>query len=174
MTGWGPLMAATTPLVPFFAGQDAIPASYSVGHKGGPVNKDSAMWASRFVQMTSNIRFDHMYADIRQLEGALHGTGRAMVAAQQAASAGTGTVTPGALTAVANKHASLCVTSWWALADHLVYKYADGQIYADTPSADGAGQAKPAGYPVWWLRAVGYANGPPPPVEGVVVARSIY
>ena len=174
---WGPLMAATTPLVPFFAGQDSLPLAYSVGHKGGPIDKSSAMWASRFVQMTSNIRFDHMYADIRELEGALHGTGREMVTQQQRASAAGHLpkgVSASALAAAANAHAAMCVKSWWALADHLMYKYADGQIYADTPSTVGAGAAKPAGYPVWWLRAVGYADGPPPPVAGVVVQRSIY
>ena len=33
-----------------------------------------------------------------------------------------------------NQHAALVVKSWWALADYLVYKYADGNVYTMPPT----------------------------------------
>jgi len=40
------------------------------------------------------------------------------------------------------------VAAWWAFADTLMEIFADGE--------DGVS------YPDWWLKAVGYENGPPP------------
>jgi len=70
----------------------------------------------------------------------------------------------------------------WDLTDHLMFKYADGQIHYTTPSegplgtstaprqfdANGmtvgnAAVVDQPGYPNGWLEAVGYADGPPPP-----------
>ncbi len=48
-------------------------------------------------------------------------------------------------------NAEAVVRRWWQLADELIEKYADGNIYG-----------QPQGYPAWWLKAVGYAKGPPP------------
>ncbi|KAJ1495811.1 hypothetical protein T484DRAFT_1761354 [Baffinella frigidus] len=52
------------------------------------------------------------------------------------------------------------VFKWWGLADSLMETYADGFIRGEGVRGEGVG------YPAWWLTAVGYANGPPPPPKG--------
>lgn len=44
----------------------------------------------------------------------------------------------------------------WELADDLMMKYADGFFQ------EGESLGEPLGYDTWWLKAVGYENGPPP------------
>jgi len=44
--------------------------------------------------------------------------------------------------------------AWWKLSEHLYVKYNDG--YINTPEAI----AQPVSYPAWWLKAVGYEDGP--------------
>jgi len=72
----------------------------------------------------------------------------------------------------------------WELADHLMFKYADGQIHYTTPSegplststaprkfdvngvtVSNAAVVDQPGYPNGWLEAVGYVDGPPPPPD---------
>jgi dipeptidase len=162
---FAPVGAHTSCYVPFFAGQDTLLPSYGVGHKGGLVDRQhSAMWAFRYVQQVATIRYSRMIADINELQDAMFQ--RAVTMQQQAAQSLHGNAS--GLAAVANAHAALVVKSWWALADHLVYKYADGNIYTDA-SDKTSGKSTPAGYPTWWLTAVGYPSGPPPPVSGVFV-----
>ena len=77
--------------------------------------------------------------------------------------------TGAALAQLSNAHAALVLKSWWALGDRLIYKYADGNIYEDSTEY-GPGKSSPAGYPVWWLEAVGYPDGPPPPMSGATMS----
>merc|ERR1712107_921182 len=56
-------------------------------------------------------------------------------------------------------HAGDVLHAFWNLSTQLVAKYADGYLN------DGA----PMGYPDWWLRAVGYEHGPPPPSTNVEI-----
>eukprot|EP00051_Salpingoeca_urceolata_P021543 m.339376 g.339376 ORF g.339376 m.339376 type:complete len:673 (+) comp19817_c0_seq7:253-2271(+) len=55
------------------------------------------------------------------------------------------------------RNAEAVVARWWQLSDELLLRYADGYCNgcADHP--------RDLGYPAWWLRAVGYQQGPPPP-----------
>ena len=162
---FAPVGAHTSCYVPFFAGQNALLPSYSVGHKGGLVDRQySAMWAFRYVQQIATIRYSRMIKDINELQESMFQ--RAVTMQQHAAQSLHGNAS--GLASVANKHAALVVKSWWALADHLVYKYADGNIYTDA-SDKTPGKSTPAGYPTWWLKAVGYPAGPPPPVSGILV-----
>ena len=47
------------------------------------------------------------------------------------------------------------------LADALLFKYADGYITTyDEKTGELSVQAEP--YPDWWLKEVGYGDGPPP------------
>ena len=159
---FAPVGAHTSCYVPFFAGQESLLASYGVGHKGGLVDREkSAMWAFRYVQQITTIRYSRMINDVNELQTAMFKRARDMQKKAQSMPTNAS-----ALADLANGHAALVVKSWWALADHLVYKYADGNIYSD-PSDTSAGKSTPAGYPRWWLEAVGYPDGPPPPVSGL-------
>merc|ERR1712137_723727 len=53
--------------------------------------------------------------------------------------------------------AARVLDSFWKLPDLIITKYADGWL------SDGDA----LGYPDWWLKAVGYENGPPPPPSSV-------
>ena len=64
------------------------------------------------------------------------------------------------LAAAAAANAEEVTRSWWALFDELLFKYADG--WRNVPTL---GQG--IGYPAWWLRSVGYPEGPPPPDAAV-------
>ena len=164
---FGPVMAATTCYVPLLAGQETLLASYSRGHKGGPVNRESAMWSFRYVQQLANIRWDRMMVDITELQQMMHDKGVEDVqnmASKLPLSKRNGTT----LAYIANGHAADVVKGWWALADFLMSKYADGNMYTDSTKY-GPGHSKPAGYPIWWLKAVGYSNGPPPPLSDILM-----
>ena len=158
-------MAATTCYIPLLAGQETILESYSRGHKGGIVDRTSAMWAFRYVQNLVNIRWNRMMNDVNRLQTILHHRGVQsvqMMASKIPENERNSTV----LAQLSNDHASIVLKSWWNLSDYLVSKYSDGNIYSGM-SEYGEGHAIPAGYPIWWLKAVGHENGPPPPISGV-------
>merc|ERR1712086_399512 len=60
------------------------------------------------------------------------------------------------ITADLTAHANSVISAWWELADDLMMKYADGFFQ------EGESLGEPLGYDTWWLKAVGYENGPPP------------
>lgn len=49
------------------------------------------------------------------------------------------------------------VASLWSLSDEILFKYASG--FVNEPH----NMSQMVGYPAWWLDAVGYVDGPPPP-----------
>ena len=57
-------------------------------------------------------------------------------------------------------HADEVLRKLWSFQDELMFKYADGY----TSTIDAAGQLHVAAEPYadWWLKAVGYEQGPPP------------
>merc|ERR1712136_583713 len=58
----------------------------------------------------------------------------------------------GDLDSASDKLASKILKKSWELPDHLIFKYADGFL----------NDGEPLGYPDWWLKQVGYEQGPPP------------
>ena len=48
--------------------------------------------------------------------------------------------------------------SLWSLSDEILFKYASGFVN-ELPDK----MSQMVGYPEWWLKAVGYPEGPPPP-----------
>jgi hypothetical protein len=60
---------------------------------------------------------------------------------------------------ILNENAHAAVQAYHQLLDYLLFTYADGFInFWD----DGTFHSVAAGYPVWWLRAGNYVDGPPP------------
>jgi hypothetical protein len=57
------------------------------------------------------------------------------------------------------KNIEYIVQSLWSLSDELLFKYASG--FVNEPEEEKMSQM--VGYPEWWLKAVGYEDGPPPP-----------
>ena len=58
------------------------------------------------------------------------------------------------LTRYSDQNAKSVLTDWWKLAANLYLKYNDGYLNTQKTIAD------PVFYPAWWLKQVGYENGP--------------
>ena len=69
------------------------------------------------------------------------------------------------LTKAFSDNAASVVARWWKLFDVLLFKYADGWL--NEPG--NLGQA--LSYPDWWLKKVGYQNGPPSIPYGETFAK---
>ena len=65
-----------------------------------------------------------------------------------------------ALTPIFSAHAAQVLSGMWELADELMFKYADGFVNEVMPDTTVKVSTQP--YPDWWLKDVGYQNGPPP------------
>merc|ERR1719246_109846 len=99
--------------------------------------------------------------DVRAEQHRLEAAGMALVAALDA-EAEAGSLQPRVLNEKLASFAAEVLRDFWALPDLVVQKYADGWL------DDG----KALGYPDWWLKAVGYADGPPPPPRPLALDAS--
>lgn len=152
---YGPHAAQSTVFVPFAVGMNALPSSYEYGVQA-VFNRSTAFWAHRYAYHIVGTKYSYAIKDLKahqtkwEIEGekvrdtvdALWKEGKLDIAG---------------LTKAYTDHAARVVADTWDLADRLVFKYADGFI--NEPGKIG----QSPGYPAWWLKAVGYENGPPPP-----------
>merc|ERR1719356_1781002 len=90
--------------------------------------------------------------DVRAVQSKFEAEGRELVALHDTAKVLNATELNRAYAA----HATNVLKAFWALPDQIVKKYADGWLDDATELA----------YPDWWLRSVGYTEGPPPPPPG--------
>lgn len=169
---FAPGAAHGTVYVPLSPHMSAVPAAYS---HGNPLEFDraTATWATRTVSNIMDLKWSYAVKDVAAAQDALETVaGGAAVAAVESE---CGKITKAAALAdcmdgIYGEHAGKSVASWWALADLLMYRYSDGWVNQLPASAD------PTGYPAWWLKAVGYAQGPPPvpptPSKSVSAAAS--
>lgn len=151
---FGPHSAATTCFVPLSQPSSSVPAPYAVGSSGA-YNRDSAYWAHRAVFNAAKIKYSYAMTDVRALQDQMEQAGALLVAQLDARK-----VTQAELNAAYAKHATAVVEAFWKLAPTILQKYSDGWL-EDSGSP---------GYPDWWLNAVGYKNGPPPPPTEPTVA----
>jgi len=146
---FGPHASASTCFVPLSAPSTAVPTPYGVADPN-ILSRQSAYWAHRTVFNVAKIKYSYAMQDVRALQNRLEAEGEALVAQLDGMS-------PQANAAILNeayaKHAARAHQAFWALPEQLVQKYADGWLQDQSP----------LGYPDWWLRAVGYQEGPPPP-----------
>ena len=123
------------------------------------LSKSSAYWAFRYAHNVAQLRYDNMKEIIIEAQNSCESSGFALqekidntflqsMATKNFASKDT-------LTNLYAEHVSKFVSSWWDLPLQMVENYADGFNQLDN--------GKATGYPAWWLEAVGYTEGPPPP-----------
>lgn len=148
---FGPHSAAATCFIPFSAPTSGVPLPYQNGNPD-TFNRSSAYWAHRNVFNIAKIKYSYAMTDVRALQAQFESEGEELVARLDA----PGT-TPAQMTAAYFEHAGKVHQAFWDLADRIVGRYADGWL--DDKTA--------LGYPDWWLKAVGYENGPPPPPSAV-------
>jgi len=126
-------------------------------------------WEARKVMMTAQIRFDHMHPLVEAKQKQAETAGDAMIS----------NVREEILhkTHHWGKHVEAHVTdalkTWQRLSDEMLIRFADNsdisRISTQSRTPVGVGldeNTASLGYPAWWLRAVGFMQGPPlPPIE---------
>jgi dipeptidase len=154
VTYFGPHAAHGTCYVPLMAGgMTKLPKGYTIGMPR-KIDRKASWWAHRYVQNLGHLRWKDMVDYIKAEQQKFEQKGFAMVQELTSSMPGKESITTD-LTA----HADSVISAWWQLADDLMMKYADGFFQ----EGDSYGEA--LGYDTWWLKAVGYENGPPPVLD---------
>lgn len=158
LTWFGPDRPSTAVLMPFYAGVTNLPASIQTANI--LVFDRASMWtAFNYVANYAMLKYSYMIQDIVKIrdrfEAQAFGTQRQReLDAVKLIEAGDETGARAMLTRYCNENAAAVLAEWWKLAEILYLKYNDG--YLNTK--DGVAQA--VFYPAWWLKAVGYEQGP--------------
>ena len=173
ITWFGPHAAHGTCFVPIPAGAVDLPPSLTVGN-ATEVDRSSQWWAHRYVHNLAQLKYSYASKDVKALQDEWEAKGEALVAEMDAAYRPGGGASDGEdkdkegglsrdqLTALVTAHAEAVKEAWWRLADTLMVQYADG--FLSMPGQKG-GPGAPVGYPAWWLKKVGWREGPPPPPQ---------
>ena len=150
---FGPHCPQTSVFVPFPAGMLQIPYAYEQGHQG-VLDKATAFWAHRAVAQLVDNKYVHAIQTVVQEYEHLEQLSRQLQAKWDKE---WDPLRPeyGLLSGEYASNANHVLKAWWALFDKLLFKFADG--WDNEPQLGGA-----IGYPAWWLKKVGYQNGPPP------------
>lgn len=158
LTWFGPDRPATAVLMPFYAGATDLPACMQ---KADILKFDKgSMWmAFNYVANYAMLKYSYMIKDIEELRDGFEARafGRQKELERQANDMWKKGDQKGArklLTRYSEENASAVLQEWWKLSEQLYIKYNDG--YLNTK----AGIAKAVFYPTWWLKQVGYENGP--------------
>lgn len=149
---------ATSVLMPFYAGAGELPTSLQ---KGNPFVFDKgSMWtAFNYVANYAMLKYSYMIKDIKEKQQQFE-TRFFAEQPQLEASAlelWNNGDQKGARTMLLDQEKKLAdqvLQGWWKLSEDLYITYNDG--YYNEPG----NLAQPLFYPDWWLKAVGYENGP--------------
>ncbi|MCX5837718.1 MAG: C69 family dipeptidase [Deltaproteobacteria bacterium] len=158
LTWFGPDRPATAVLMPFYAGATDLPACLQ---KADILKFDKgSMWmAFNYVANYAMLKYSYMIKDIAGVRDGFEARafGKQKELERQANDLWQKGDQEGArkfLTRYSDENASAVLQEWWKLSEHLYIKYNDG--YLNTK----AGIAQAVFYPAWWLKQVGYENGP--------------
>lgn len=145
----------TTVHVPIYCGVTEIPEEWTVGNRKA-FDRDCAWWAFNFVNNWAQLRWDAMYAEIREKVDSYEDRFFAEQAEIDAEAAKLYEQNPEAAISYLTKYTGDTMDEvndgWWDFAWHLVGKYYDGMCL------DEDGNSTTLGYPKEWLEAVGYAK----------------
>jgi dipeptidase len=133
-------------------------------------NRESLNWAARKVMMTSQINFKYMHPVVEKSQRALETAGIASVK-----SMGEAVARNAAWHHVIIDHMDHALKTWQHLGDELIFHFSDNsdipRMYV-TPLNLESEQRRNGmfrtenlqsfSYPDWWLRTVGFSEGPPP------------
>ena len=140
---------------PFHVHLRDIPSSFRSGHQSN-FDRTSAFWAACFVHNIANLKWSYAIQDIQKRQAQLEQGSVAMVKNMDESikmDSNRTRVDIGYL-----ENAEAIVTSLWSLSDEIMFKYASG--FVNKAPND---MSQMVGYPAWWLKEVGYIEGPPPP-----------
>jgi dipeptidase len=155
---FGPDRPATSVLLPFYAGAMDLPESVQ---RADILKLDrQSMWtAFNYVANYSMLKYSFMIQDIhaqqQRFEGAAFDKQPILEAkALELWNKGDKTGARKLLTNYSDQNAAEVLKEWWKLSDFLYVKYNDGYVNTDKEIAH------PIFYPVWWLKQVGFEDGP--------------
>ncbi|MCD6534972.1 MAG: C69 family dipeptidase [Deltaproteobacteria bacterium] len=158
LTWFGPDRPATTVLMPFYAGATGLPASMQTSDLL-KFDKKSMWMAFNYVANYAMLKYSYMIKDIREVQNRFESEAFAKQKALESKAqalwkAGDRKGACKHLTRYAEENTSAVLKQWWKLSELLYLKYNDG--YINTTESI----AQPVFYPAWWLKQVGYENGP--------------
>ena len=158
LSWYGPDRPATAVLMPFYAGATNLPPPIQ---RGDILRFDrESMWtAFNYVANYAMLKYSFMIKDIDAVRDRFEARafGNQQELEDQAASLwkkGEKIAARRLLTEYSDAYAADVLREWWKLSERLYIKYNDG--YLNTK----AGIAQAVFYPAWWLKQVGYENGP--------------
>ncbi|MBU4582317.1 MAG: C69 family dipeptidase [Proteobacteria bacterium] len=158
LTWFGPDRPATAVLMPFYAGATNLAPSIQ---RGDILKFDrESMWtAFNYVANYAMLKYSYMIKDIQAVRDRFEARafGKQRELEDQALSLwkkGEKTAARRLLTRYSDEYAADVLREWWKLSERLYLKYNDG--YLNTK----AGIAQAVFYPAWWLKLVGYEDGP--------------
>ena len=159
---FGPSSPLATVFTPFVVSMSDIPTSFASGHQS-VFSRESAFWAACYAHNIANLKWSYMFKDITKRQNELEQASLELVATlQNDFERHQNLELVGEAFA---KNADSITKSLWSLSDELIFRYADGFLNfpeSEIDQHDGE-TTQVLGYPAWWLEAVGYRDGPPPP-----------
>ncbi|MFO7818320.1 MAG: dipeptidase [Thermodesulfobacteriota bacterium] len=158
ITWFGPDRPATSVLMPFYAGALDLPQSIQ---RADILEYDkNSMWtAFNYVANYAMLKYQYMIKDIREArtkfeDNAFANQKKLEKNALEKWNSGQEKQARKLLTDYADKNAGQILDGWHELTKKLYVKYNDGYVNDE----NGIGQS--VFYPAWWLKKVGYENGP--------------
>ncbi len=152
---WGPSAPHESIIIPMYCGITDIPDAYDTGSLE-KFDKNIANWALNFMGNWAELKFSYMYPEIKALQQKIEGKLFAVQPAIEAAAAQLYEVDPELckefLTDYVADVTDRVMAETWEFNEYLITKYRDG--YINIPDV-----GKSVGYPDWWLKEVGYADG---------------
>jgi dipeptidase len=154
---FGAHAAPYTLYVPFAIGMASLPPS-TLGHPA-KLDKGTLFWATRYLANYVQLKRSAMVKEVNALQARMFASSLKVVASADASADRS----PAALNKTYSDHSADVLRAMWSLADELMFKYADGFINEVQPDSSLKVTVEP--YADWWLKAVGYEEGPPPVPE---------
>jgi len=178
---YGAYAAPYTIYTPFAVGIKSLP-SVTLGHHMN-LDKNTLFWANRYLGNYVQLKWDIMMKEVVAFQDSMlqknivlqNTIDQSFISAVKNNSGGN------TILDSYNRNAIVIVEETWKLCDHLMFKYADGQVHSTdnnpmgthtTPrkfdskgvTQENADIVDKPGYPIDWLNAVGFTtDGPPPP-----------
>ncbi len=155
---YGPDRPATAVLMPFYAGALDLPDSLQTAD--ALIFNQASMWtAFNYVANYAMLKYSFMIKDIHAVRdkfeaASLGGQEELEAKALALWNQGKKDEARTLLTGHSDQYAAQVLKDWWTLAQNLYLKYNDG--YLNTRE----GLAQQVFYPAWWLKAVGFEQGP--------------
>ena len=135
-------------------GRHGSAPTVTLGHQA-VLDKGTLFWAIRYIANLAKLKHSYMIKEISTFQTQMHAEGARLLAAADAADGQE--ADPGDALA---RHSAHVAEGLVELFDKLMFKYSDGFINVVQP--DGSFSSSSVPYPDWWLKAVGYEEGPPP------------